>query len=246
MSTEQRSTIFGSEADSYDRYRPDYPSAVIDMVVASQPVVAVDAGCGTGKAARLVAERGVRVVGVEPDERMAAVARSHGVTVTVSTLEDWMIEPCDVVYSAQAWHWVEPRRGAEVAASAIRSGGVWMAFWNYETDGDFTRCRDDVYCRFAPDLIGQVASADDDELRAGIEAAFESTGAFEPLEVRQVAWVDRVSVDVAVRRLASHSAHRLLDPTVSHTVDRALAHELGGDGSLNLPYTTRVFSSRHR
>ena len=40
---------------------------------------AADVGCGTGLAARLVAERGVKVLGVEPDERMAHVARRHGI-----------------------------------------------------------------------------------------------------------------------------------------------------------------------
>ena len=182
MSSEQRSTIFGSEAESYDRYRPSYPSAVIDIVVEGQPDVAIDAGCGTGKAARLVAARGVSVVGVEPDERMAAVARGHGVAVTVSTLEDWEIETCDVMYSAQAWHWIEPRRGALVAAASIRSGGLWTAFWNHETDDDFAKSRDDVYRRFAPELIRQ-ASTDDSELRGQILEAFELTGAFSALAV---------------------------------------------------------------
>lgn len=246
MSSEQRSTIFGSEAENYDRYRPGYPSAVIDMVVECQPVVAVDAGCGTGKAATLVADRGVSVVGVEPDERMADVARAHGVAVTVSTLEDWEIETCDVMYSAQAWHWIEPRQGAQVAASAVRSGGSWIAFWNYETDHDFAKCRDRVYRRFAPELIGQIVSTDDDELRLAIAAAFELTNAFDPLEVREVEWVDHLTVGAVVQRLASHSAHRLLDPKVSQAVDRALAHELGNDRSLNLSYATRVFSSRRR
>lgn len=246
MSSEQRSTIFGSEAESYDRYRPGYPNAVIDMVVDGQPTVAVDAGCGTGKAARLVADRGVSVVGVEPDERMAEVARGHGIAVTVSALEDWAVETCDVMYSAQAWHWIEPRRGAQVAASSIRSGGSWMAFWNYETDRDFTKCRDDVYRRFAPELIGQVASTDDDELRLSITAGFEWTDAFGPIEVREVDWIDHLTVAEVVQRLASHSAHRLLDPKVSQAIERALSDELGSDRSLALLYTTRVFSSRRR
>lgn len=82
VSNEQRSTIFGSGAGHYDRYRPSYPRAVIDMVVEHGPAVAVDAACGTGKAATLVAQRGVYVIGVEPDDRTAEIARDHGVAVT--------------------------------------------------------------------------------------------------------------------------------------------------------------------
>lgn len=246
MRSEERSTIFGSEAESYDRYRPSYPRAVIDLVVEGQPETAVDAGCGTGKAARLVAARGVSVVGVEPDERMAEVARAHGVAVTVSTLEDWEIEPCDVMYSAQAWHWIEPHQGALVAAASVQPGGSWMAFWNYETDDDFAKTRDEVYRRFAPELIGQVASTDDDELRLEIVEAFELTDAFSALEVAEVAWTDQITAADLVQRLASHSAHRLLDPTLSKAIDRALTHELGNDRSVHLSYATRVFSARRR
>jgi SAM-dependent methyltransferase len=45
------------------------------------PKLVVDAGCGTGIASRLFTRRGCRVVGVEPDPRMAAVARRYGLTV---------------------------------------------------------------------------------------------------------------------------------------------------------------------
>src|SRR4051794_29025347 len=41
----------------------------------------LDVGCGTGIASQLFLDRGCEVVGVEPDERMAAVARRRGVSV---------------------------------------------------------------------------------------------------------------------------------------------------------------------
>jgi trans-aconitate methyltransferase len=86
----QRSTIFGGEAERYDRFRPSYPAEIIDRLVEHRPAVAVDAGCGTGKAARLVVERDVAVVGVEPDHRMAGtVALTDRVRVVACT-DDWL------------------------------------------------------------------------------------------------------------------------------------------------------------
>ena len=49
----------------------------------------LDVGSGTGKVGRLFAARGCEVLGVEPDERMADVARSHGLTVEVARVEEW-------------------------------------------------------------------------------------------------------------------------------------------------------------
>ena len=92
----------------------------------------LDVGCGTGIAARLLQAAGCRVLGVEPDARMAELARRSGVDVEVATFEDW--DPAglqfDAVIAAQAWHWVDPVAGAAAAARALRPAGRLVLFWN--------------------------------------------------------------------------------------------------------------------
>ena len=73
----------------YDRLRPTIPPALVDDLVALAPARVLDVGCGTGKVARALLERGLSVLGVEFDERMAAIARGHGVEVEVGAFEDW-------------------------------------------------------------------------------------------------------------------------------------------------------------
>ena len=72
---------FSATADVYDRYRPDYPAAVFDWIVAAaqlQPAArVVDLGCGTGISARQLASRGYRVTGVDPNARMLGYARGY-------------------------------------------------------------------------------------------------------------------------------------------------------------------------
>src|SRR5689334_123682 len=81
---------FGSNAERYDRARPGYPAALIDRIVAGSPGRDVlDVGCGTGIAARLFQAAGCTVLGVDPDERMADLARRYGVPVEVATFETW-------------------------------------------------------------------------------------------------------------------------------------------------------------
>src|SRR5207248_523841 len=110
---------YGEELMAWIRMRPG--AAPHDAAA----VRAFCVGCGTGIASRPFQDRGCRVTGVEPDERMAAVARRHGLAVEVSRFEDW--DPAgrrfDLVVSAQAWHWVDPARGAAQAERALRSGG---------------------------------------------------------------------------------------------------------------------------
>ncbi|MBO0732462.1 MAG: class I SAM-dependent methyltransferase, partial [Acidimicrobiaceae bacterium] len=128
----QRACSFGADAERYDRFRPTYPPALIDHLVGSSPGRVLDVGCGTGIVARLLAHRGCRVLGVEPDERMAAVARRHGIEVEPGTFEAWDPQgrTFDLVTSGQAWHWVDPRLGASKASSVLNPGGRLAVFWN--------------------------------------------------------------------------------------------------------------------
>ena len=124
---------FGSDADRYDRARPSYPGALVDRIVAAAPGPDVlDVGCGTGIAARQFQAAGCRVLGVDPDARMADLARQSGLEVEVATFEAW--NPAgrsfDAVIAGQAWHWVDPAQGAARAAQVLRPGGLLSVFWN--------------------------------------------------------------------------------------------------------------------
>src|SRR4051794_5660451 len=86
----QMAESFGSDADRYDRARPRYPAALVDRIIAASPGRDVlDIGCGTGIEARQFEAAGCRVLGVEPDARMAEVARRGGLEVDVATFEAW-------------------------------------------------------------------------------------------------------------------------------------------------------------
>ena len=68
-----RSRLLDQEAERYDRCRPRYPDVVIDALLGLEPsrLEVLDVGCGTGIAARPMAERGAKVLGVELAPRMA-------------------------------------------------------------------------------------------------------------------------------------------------------------------------------
>ena len=63
--TVERSRLFDHEAECYDRCRPRYPDVVIDALLGPEPagLEVLDVGCGTGIAARPIAERGAKVLG---------------------------------------------------------------------------------------------------------------------------------------------------------------------------------------
>src|SRR5579875_25743 len=123
---------FGPEAERYDRARPRYPDALIRRIAASSPGRDVlDVGCGTGIASRQFQAAGCRVLGVDPDPSMAALARQRGLAAEVAKFEDW--DPAgrefDAVVAGMTWHWVDPVAGAGKAARVLRPGGRLAVFW---------------------------------------------------------------------------------------------------------------------
>ncbi len=122
---------FGIDAERYDRARPEYPAELVDRVVEVSPGPDfLDVGCGTGIEARQFRAAGRRVLGVDPDPRMAAFARNTGLDVEVAKFEDWDSagRTFDAVVAGQAWHWVDPVAGPAKAAGILRPGGLLAVF----------------------------------------------------------------------------------------------------------------------
>jgi SAM-dependent methyltransferase len=151
----QAAESFGVDAERYDRTRPSYPDALIERIVAASPGSdLLDVGCGTGIAARLFQAAGRRVLGVEPDERMADFARRTGVAVEMATFEAW--DPAgrqfDAVVAGTAWHWVDPVGGAAKAAQVLRPGGLLAPFSHaFQLPPEVANAFVAVYQRVVPD-----------------------------------------------------------------------------------------------
>jgi SAM-dependent methyltransferase len=183
---------FGGDAGRYDRARPTYPADLVERIIAASPGPdLLDVGCGTGISARLFQAAGCQVLGVDPDPRMAELARQGGTEVEVAKFEDW--DPAgrtfDAVIAAQSWHWVDPVAGVPKAAALLRPGGRLAVFWN--AFGPPTELREafgEVFRRALPDSpLGDFwARPAVDAYRVGcvrVADAIGQTGAFgEPEE----------------------------------------------------------------
>ncbi|MFC8454010.1 class I SAM-dependent methyltransferase [Kitasatospora sp. NPDC057223] len=230
-----RAGSFGSVAEQYDRYRPTYPDDLIDDLAALRPAKVLDVGCGTGKAAVALAERGLRVLGVELDERMAQVARSHGVEVQVAAFETWNAagHTFDLITCGDAWHWIDPARGVAKAAETLNAGGTIARFWtstvlSEAASGAFEA----IYRRHAPE-VAQVwrPAGNAPRVHASSVDLFERSSAFSPVEMRSYPWEHSFAGDEWVGLAATVSDHQRLGAerlTALLQALRATIDELGG------------------
>ena len=220
---------FGADACRYDRARPAYPACLVDRIIAASPGRDVlDVGCGTGISARLFQAAGCRVLGVEPDPRMAELARRGGTEVEVAKFEDWESagRTFDAVIAAQAWHWVEPVTGTARAVAVLRPGGRLAVFWNaFDPPDDLREAFGEVFRRVLPDSpsSGFWDRPAVDAYRAGcarVAGVIGQTGAFgEPEEwlsywerpYTRAGWLDLVRTTGGFTRYPEAIQTELLD-----------------------------------
>jgi SAM-dependent methyltransferase len=241
-----RAESFGSDAERYDRHRPSYPPELIAWLRIGGPGTAVDVGCGTGQVGQLLLEAGWHVVGVEPDERMAAVARRKGLPVEGARFEDWVpsVRGVDLVCSGQAWHWVDPAIGYSKAAEVLRSGGRLAVFWNaYSYEPQVAAALADVYGRHAPDLLhDSVPLGTADRHNEQDVVNLKASGLFAEAELRSFEHQREQSVTDWLEELLTHSIHSRLDASRVDRLVSELAAALGAvsNGRITVRYETCV------
>ncbi|MFF3762667.1 class I SAM-dependent methyltransferase [Streptomyces sp. NPDC001922] len=250
----QAAESFGTDAQRYDRARPRYPDALVQRIIAGSPGPdLLDVGCGTGIAGRQFQAAGCRVLGVEPDERMADVARRLGTEVDTATFEAW--DPAgrefDAVVAGQAWHWLDPVAGAAKAARILRPGGRLAAFWNAfhmppEVSEAFVAA-----CRQAAPDVPFLAQAMTQQASDGYQPLFvkavdgiRAADAFgEPEQWRfdwdrtytRDAWLDQMPTQGAFTRLPPEKLTQVLE-VVGTAIDAM-------GGSFTMRYTTVAVTS---
>jgi SAM-dependent methyltransferase len=124
--------VFDEIAEDYDRHRPTYPDVLVDQACEGLGPGAevLEIGCGTGQLTRSLLTRRLRVTAVEPGQQLLARAREHcdgvgDVQFVNARLEDAPLPHShySAVFSASAFHWIDPDVSWGKAADALVDGG---------------------------------------------------------------------------------------------------------------------------
>ena len=137
---------FSDRAGDYSKYRPSYPEEAIATILAGlenpSQVVAADIGAGTGISSLLLAQRGVRVLAIEPNQAMREAAVLHPLVkfqdgkAEVTNLPDTSV---DLVTCFQAFHWFDPEPTLVEFHRILKRSGRLALVWNVpDQDDEFT------------------------------------------------------------------------------------------------------------
>lgn len=241
-----RPLVFGEDARTYDRVRPEYPSDAIEHVVTLVDTRrALEVGAGTGKATTAVARAGLQLVCLEPSPAMAEVLeakRLPGVSVERTTFESWPPGETrfDLVFAAQSWHWVDRETGYAKAAAMLRPGGAFALIWNLPVRRHHGF--EEVYARWAPHIL---AEQDDRVKRRDSHdwLADMADAGFDHLEKRSWSWSTVMTAEAYRDLCSTYSDHMMIPIETRRSLLDALAEAVSErGGTVTQDYTTEVFS----
>jgi SAM-dependent methyltransferase len=135
LSARSYGRAFDEVAAEYDRHRPAYPDELIDLASEVAGIGSGDhvleIGCGTGQLTRALLARGMHVTALEPGQNLMALAQQNlagtgGVEFVHAQFEDAPLprERFRAVFSASAFHWLDPAVSWQKAADVLTPGGT--------------------------------------------------------------------------------------------------------------------------
>lgn len=146
MPSTELKTTFNTAAVLYEDIRPGYPDEliqnVIDLSGLNDHSRILEVGCGTGKATRPFAEHGYEVLCLDIGADLIAVAKEKlktfpNVSFIEQAFEEWESEEkFDLIISATAFHWVDPKVRYLRASEALGSNGFLAVFSNQHVRKD--------------------------------------------------------------------------------------------------------------
>jgi SAM-dependent methyltransferase len=131
---------FSNRVADYIRYRPSYPSALLDLLAKECGLRAehaiADIGSGTGLLSKLFLDHGNRVYGVEPNAEMRAggeeFLRNYANFTSVNgSAEATTLSPSsvDFITAGQAFHWFDVAAAEREFCRILKPGGWVVVVW---------------------------------------------------------------------------------------------------------------------
>jgi SAM-dependent methyltransferase len=256
MTTALDSTVrFSGRAENYARYRPGYPSAIVELLRAeagwSEEAAVADIGAGTGISSEFFLRYGNRVWAVEPNADMRAQTEALRTafpqlqvvdgTAEATALPDGCV---DFVVCAQAFHWFNAETCRTEFLRILKPSGQVVLMWNQrQSDSSpFLAAYEELLQRYGTDY--KVNWGTDRRDLGALVAPFFGEGGFRAASFRSERPLDREGLTGAVlsASYAPLPGHPNYEPMIAAL--GAIFDRFAQDGKATFEFKTAVFWGR--
>ena len=141
MDWKKESEMFDQAAEYYDSFRPSYPKEIVDTIINSTGINSnsrlLEIGAASGKATELFAPYNFDIHCIDPGANLVKNGRIKfsdykNIRFDIKRFEemDLLANYYDLIFSAQAFHWIPQPIGYEKCAYTLKDKGYLALFWN--------------------------------------------------------------------------------------------------------------------
>lgn len=132
--------LFSDRVEDYVKYRPSYPAEMLSFILEhgiTPNSMVCDIGSGTGILSELLLKKGIKVIGIEPNNEMRKYSEQlmekypKFEPISASAEETGLLDSSiDVITSAQAFHWFDRNKCREEFSRILKKDGTVFLIWN--------------------------------------------------------------------------------------------------------------------
>ena len=217
---EQRKSWYSSVAEAYNQIRPRYPQALITRIIELTQLppsaTILELGCGPGNATVTFAQKGYKVVCIEPSMAACQLAKQNCVTypqveINNTTFEEWELEAerFNAVLAATSIHWMTPEIVYPKAAAALQNNGYLILLWNMTAQLPYEVCQSlkEAYQKYAPSLGKYEDRATQTQILKEFGQVVTDSGPFGGLVSEQMQWEVTYSINDYLLLLSTYSPY---------------------------------------
>lgn len=246
-----RALSFQKTAQLYDKVRPGYPSTWIadlqKLTKLDSKTTILEVGSGTGIATEDLIKVTKDITCLDPGQDMLEVAKTKlpGLSFIHSTFEKFTSDKLfNMIVSAMAWHWVDPKVGYKKASELLTSSGFLVIIRYYHIDNDpnsFHNRAQHIYEKYNKDTTTKRNS--EQLKRIDEDAKALNNQYFRLIKKIEYKWQQDYTIEEYLALRNTYSDHLTMKPELRKEMEHELtefAQKVFG-GKLVKKYTTVLF-----
>jgi SAM-dependent methyltransferase len=250
-------TVFNEIISDYAIARPGYPNELFfDIVEYSKlkpDAKILEIGAGPGQATDYFVKKGCSVTSLEiGNEQVQYLLEKyldyHNFKAICSSFEEYdsLDETYELVFSATAFHWIEPVIGYPKAYKLLKRNGTLAVFWHlssivkHQTELNNELCK--IFHKYAPELDTFLSIDEGEALHELRISQIQTNNLFDKPKTKIYTWNDEYTTERYAKLLNSYSDMHEIDDDKCKAVLNSVAEYIDSKGGkIVVPQEVRLY-----
>nr|WP_312578002.1 methyltransferase domain-containing protein [Sedimentibacter sp.] len=212
--------VFREIIDDYEIARPGYVielyNDITEYSMIKNDAKILEIGSGPGQATDYFVKNQYNITGLEISEKQVQFlvdkySKYHNFNSICSTFEDYncLNETYNLIFSATAFHWIEPEIGYPKAYNLLKKNGVMAVFWHLasiiEPKDEMPNQIRKIYQKYAPELDDYINLDEAEDMHTLRISQIQINNLFSNPVSKIYRWDDEYTTDRYLKLMNSYS-----------------------------------------